>query len=269
MYDTSGVGDSFRKNTIVILGSWHIYKMATTCVWRLFGADFLGPLLSDVPKLQVAKQPAPRPCCKNPVDGTTGISTLQAGTRWGHCKGGQVTPWEGPPAESEGSLRVVHPEGISFRCFLHLLVGLSVHTWHILLISNMCTVRTVSSVRRCSIWLCWTAYVHAIKDLITISIVPGRLRITFLHDTFSWCIGYCSFHCDCIIGYIQFGAFTHIFLFQPITTKSYFSSSISVTHAFVELILRVLILSVKQGQYMLAKVVGMNSLLACVNDPNQ
>ena len=44
MYDTSNVGDSFRKTTIPLLGSWHIYKMATTCVWRLAAPDFLGPL---------------------------------------------------------------------------------------------------------------------------------------------------------------------------------------------------------------------------------
>ena len=35
MYDTSNVGG-------------HIYKMATTCVWRLFGADFLGPLFHQM-----------------------------------------------------------------------------------------------------------------------------------------------------------------------------------------------------------------------------
>lgn len=48
MYDTSGVGDSFRRSTIVLLGSWHIYKMATTCVWRLAGPDFIGPLFHQM-----------------------------------------------------------------------------------------------------------------------------------------------------------------------------------------------------------------------------
>lgn len=48
MYDTSGIGDSFRKSTIVLLGSWHVYKMATTCIWRLAGPDFLGPLFHQM-----------------------------------------------------------------------------------------------------------------------------------------------------------------------------------------------------------------------------
>jgi hypothetical protein len=37
-------GADFRKSTFCYLGIWHIYKMATTCVWRLAGPDFLAPL---------------------------------------------------------------------------------------------------------------------------------------------------------------------------------------------------------------------------------
>ena len=29
---------------MVYLGSWHIYKMITTCVWRLYAPSFIGPL---------------------------------------------------------------------------------------------------------------------------------------------------------------------------------------------------------------------------------
>ena len=36
-------GETFRS-TFCYLGTWHVYKMATTCVWRLFGADFIAPL---------------------------------------------------------------------------------------------------------------------------------------------------------------------------------------------------------------------------------
>jgi hypothetical protein len=38
------VGEDFRKSTFCYLGTWHIYKMASTCVWRMAGADFLAPL---------------------------------------------------------------------------------------------------------------------------------------------------------------------------------------------------------------------------------
>ena len=38
------VGQEFRKSTFCFLGMWHVYKMATTCVWRLAGADFMAPL---------------------------------------------------------------------------------------------------------------------------------------------------------------------------------------------------------------------------------
>lgn len=38
------VGDEFRKSAFCYLGSWHVYKMASTCVWRMFAADFFAPL---------------------------------------------------------------------------------------------------------------------------------------------------------------------------------------------------------------------------------
>ena len=38
------VGLSFRQNTFCYLGLWHVYKMASTCVWRMASADFIGPL---------------------------------------------------------------------------------------------------------------------------------------------------------------------------------------------------------------------------------
>lgn len=37
-------GLEFRKSTFCYLGIWHVYKMATTCVWRLAGQHFLAPL---------------------------------------------------------------------------------------------------------------------------------------------------------------------------------------------------------------------------------
>lgn len=37
-------GNEFRKDTFCYLGSWHVYKMATTCVWRMAAADFIAPL---------------------------------------------------------------------------------------------------------------------------------------------------------------------------------------------------------------------------------
>lgn len=41
------LASEFRKNTFCYLGTWHIYKMASTCVWRMFGADFIAPLFHD------------------------------------------------------------------------------------------------------------------------------------------------------------------------------------------------------------------------------
>ena len=38
------VGEDFRKSTFCYLGVWHVYKMASTCVWRMFAADFIAPL---------------------------------------------------------------------------------------------------------------------------------------------------------------------------------------------------------------------------------
>lgn len=37
----------FRKKTFCYLGTWHVSKMASTCVWRMYGADFLAPLFHD------------------------------------------------------------------------------------------------------------------------------------------------------------------------------------------------------------------------------
>ena len=41
-------GNEFRKSTFCYLGSWHVYKMATTCVWRLAAADFIAPLFHQM-----------------------------------------------------------------------------------------------------------------------------------------------------------------------------------------------------------------------------
>lgn len=38
------VGSTFRKATFCFLGTWHVYKMASTCVWRMAAADFIAPL---------------------------------------------------------------------------------------------------------------------------------------------------------------------------------------------------------------------------------
>lgn len=38
------VASEFRKSTFCYLGTWHVYKMASTCVWRMTAADFMAPL---------------------------------------------------------------------------------------------------------------------------------------------------------------------------------------------------------------------------------
>jgi hypothetical protein len=44
MYDTRGLGDGFRQNSVAIFGTWHVMKMLSTVVWRAFQDDFIGPL---------------------------------------------------------------------------------------------------------------------------------------------------------------------------------------------------------------------------------
>ena len=39
--------ENFRKNTFCFLGTWHVFKMASTCVWRMAGPDFIAPLFHD------------------------------------------------------------------------------------------------------------------------------------------------------------------------------------------------------------------------------
>lgn len=37
----------FRKSTFCFLGTWHVQKMASTCVWRMAAADFIAPLFHE------------------------------------------------------------------------------------------------------------------------------------------------------------------------------------------------------------------------------
>lgn len=38
------VGTIFRNSALCYLGTWHVMKMASTCVWRMAASDFIAPL---------------------------------------------------------------------------------------------------------------------------------------------------------------------------------------------------------------------------------
>ena len=48
MYDLSGETKDFSQGSCIVLGNWHVYKMATTLLWRLAGADFIAPFFHSL-----------------------------------------------------------------------------------------------------------------------------------------------------------------------------------------------------------------------------